>query len=201
MIGIGRGIALALACVFGLASGLGGILTLGLLRATPPLTPAAAVQEWEITLELTDSFLADRINAGGQDNPIALRDVRVTSRDDGTVLINATVSPTPGGVTRTPTAGRPGPPIPLPINPPSGGAGLAIPGEIVLRPGVQDGKLTVAVVRAGLGPLPTPPNLGRLLEDPLNARIAGAVQDEPFRVIAVATRQGAIIVRAMREGR
>lgn len=201
MIGIGRGIALALACLFGLALGLGGILTLGLVRATPPLAPAATAQEWEITLELTDSFLADRINAAGEGNPIALRDVRVTSRDDGTVLINATVSPTPGGATGTPTAGRPGPPISLPINPPTGGGGPAIPGEILLRPGAQDGKLTVAVVRAGLGPLPAPPNLGRLLEDPLNAQVAAAVQNEPFRVVAVSTRQGAIIVRATRERR
>lgn len=201
MIGIGRALLLAFICAIGLTLGIVGFLTLGLTRVSPAaLDPAAATQEWELTLELGDTFLAEQINAGGNTNPIALRDVRVTSREDGTVLINATVSPALGG-RATPTTGRPGPPIPLPIGPPAGGNAPAIPGEIVLRPGAQDGKLTVDVERASLGPLPLPPNLGRLLEDPINSQVANAVQNAPFRIVSVTTRQGAVIVRATRARR
>lgn len=198
MIGIGRGLLLALSCAVGLTVGIVGFLTLGLTRVAPAaLDPATATQEWEITLELSDAFLAERINAGGDNSPIALRDARVTARDDGTVLINANVSPALGGGA-APPAGRPGPPIPLPIGPPTGGNAPAIPAEILLRPGAQDGKLTVDVERASIGPLPLPPNLGRLLENPINGQVANAVQNEPFRIVSITTRQGAVIVRASR---
>lgn len=201
MIGIGRGLLLAFSCALGLVLGLGGFLTLGLTRVAPAaIAPPAATQEWGVTLELGDTFLAERINAGGGGNPIALRDVRVTSRDDGTILLNATVSPARGG-TATPTAGRPGLPIPLPIGPPGGGNTPLVPGEILLRPGVQGGQVKVDVVRASLGPLPLPANLGRLLEDPINSQVGNAVQNEPFRVIEVTTRQGAVLVRAARTRR
>ena len=201
MIGIGRGLLLVAICALGLVAGLGGFLTFGLTRVSPAtLAPPAATQEWDVTLEIGDTVLAERINARGEGNPITLRDAQVTSRDDGTVVINAIVSPARGG-NATPTAGRPGPPIPLPIGPPRGDEGLNIPAEIILRPGVQDGKLTVEVIRASIGPLPIPPNLGRLLEDPVNSQVESAVENVPFRIVGVATRNGTIVVRASRAAR
>ena len=173
MMTIGRGLLLALTCVIGLVLGLGGFLTLGLTQVAPPaVAPAASPQDWEIAAELSDAFLADRINNGGENGdkndenapPIKLSGATVAAHDDGTITIKGTVSPARGGATGTPTTGRPGPPIPLPINPPAGGSGPAIPAEIVLRPGVKDGKLAIEVVRATLGPLPIPFNLGRILE-------------------------------------
>ena len=211
MIAIGRGLLLTLTCVLGLALGLGGFLTLGLTKVAPPtIVPAASPQEWEITLELTDAFLADRINNGGENDgqnggrsagnepPIKLSGATVESRDDGTVTIKGTVSPARAGATGTPTSGRPGPPIPLPINPPPGG-GPSIPAEIVLRPGLQDGKLAIEVVRASLGPLPIPLNLGRILENPITMQLANAVQNKPFRVLSVTVQQGKLLVRTTRE--
>lgn len=196
MIGIGRRLLLVLTGAVGLIAGSGGFLALGLTGvAPPPLPPAAATQEWEITLDLTDAFLAEQIDTGGAGNQYALRDVRVTSRDDGTVVINATITATLGG-NGTPPAGRPGLPFPLP-----GSATPAVAGEFVLRPGVRDGRLIVDVERASLGPLPVPPNLGQLLENPLNRQVANTMGERPFRVVGVATRQGAVIVRAAREGR
>lgn len=198
MSGIGRGLLLAFVCTLGVVAGLGGFLTFGLTRVAPTtLAPPAATQEWDVTLEIGDPFLAERINARGEGNPIALRDAQVTSRDDGTVVISGSVAPARGGAA-TPTTGRPGPPIPLPIGPPRGGDGLNIPAEIILRPGAQDGKLTVDVVRASIGPLPIPPNLGRLLEDPINNQVGNAVENVPFRIIGIATRNGAIVVQARR---
>ena len=96
MMAIGRGLLLALTCVIGLALGLGGFLTLGLTKVAPPaVAPAASPQDWEIALELSDAFLADRINNGGEDNgksggnapPIKLSGATVASQDDGTVTI------------------------------------------------------------------------------------------------------------------
>jgi hypothetical protein len=68
-----------------------------------------------------------------------------------------------------------------------------------MRPGVKDGKLAIEVVRATLGPLPIPTNLGRLLENPINSQLATAVQNKPFRVLAVTVEQGKILVRTTRE--
>ncbi len=210
MMAIGRGLLLALTCVIGLALGLGGFLTLGLTKVAPPaVAPAASPQDWEIALELSDAFLADRINNGGEDNgksggnapPIKLSGATVASQDDGTVTIKGTVSPSRPGATGTATSGRPGLPISLPINPPASGGGPAIPAEIVLRPGVKDGKLVIEVVRATLGPLPLPTNLGRILEDPINMQLANAVQNKPFRVLTVTVQQGKLLVRTTREQR
>lgn len=200
---IGRGVLLTLSCVIGLALGLGGFLTLGLTKVAPPtIAPAASPQDWEITLELSDGFLADRINNGGENGnnnggnepPIKLRDATAESRDDGTITIKGVVSPARAGAAGTPTTGRPGPPI----NPPAGG-GPAILAEIVLRPGMKDGKLAIEVVRASLGPLPLPPNLGRILENPINTQLSNAVQNKPFRVLAVTVQQGKLFVRTTRE--
>ncbi|HEY8601827.1 MAG TPA: hypothetical protein VIL85_25595 [Thermomicrobiales bacterium] len=208
MIAVGRGLLLVLTCVIGLALGLGGFLTLGLTRVAPPtVAPAASPQDWEITLELSDAFLADRINNGGEgggknggnEPPIKLNDATVESRDDGTVTIRGIVSSSRAGAAATPATGRPGPPIPLPINPPTGGSGPAIPADIVLRPGVKDGKLAIEVVRATLGPLPLPPNLGRILENPINMQLSTSVQNKPFRVLAVSVQQGKLFVRTTRE--
>jgi hypothetical protein len=208
MMTIGRGLLLTLTCVIGLALGLGGFLTLGLTQVAPPaVAPAASPQDWEITVELSDAFLADRINNGGENSdkndgnapPIKLSSATVESQNDGTITIKGTVSPARAGATGTATTGRPGPPIPLPINPPSGGSGPAIPTEIVLRPGVKDGKLAIEVVRATLGPLPIPANLGRILENPINMQLATAVQNKPFRVLSVTVEQGKLLVRTTRE--
>lgn len=208
MITIGRGLLLTLTCVIGLILGLGGFLTLGLTQVAPPaVAPAASPQEWEITVELSDAFLADRLNNGGENGdknggnapPIKLSGATVDAQADGTIIIKGTVSPARAGATGTPATGRPGPPIPLPINPPAGGSGPAIPAEIVMRPGVKDGKLAIEVVRATLGPLPIPFNLSRLLEDPINTQLATAVQNKPFRVLSVTVEQGKILVRTTRE--
>ena len=210
MMTIGRGLLLALTCVIGLALGLGGFLTLGLTKVAPPtVVPAASPQDWEITVELGDAFLADRINNGGEEGgknggnapPIKLSGATVESHDDGTVTIKGTVAPARAGATGTPTTGRPGPPIPLPINPPAGSTGPGIPAEIILRPGVKDGKLAIEVVRATLGPLPLPTNLGRILEDPINMQLANATQNKPFRVLSVNVQQGKLLVRTTREQR
>lgn len=200
---IGRGLLLALTCVIGMALGVGGFLTLGLTQVAPPtIIPAASPQDWEITVELSDAFLTDRINNGGENGdknggnepPIKLRDATTESRDDGTVTIKGIVSPSRAGAAGTPTSGRPGPPI----NPPAGG-GPAIPAEIVLRPGVKDGKLAIEVVQASLGPLPLPSNIGRILENPINTQLSNAVQGKPFRVLAVTVQQGKLLVRTTRE--
>lgn len=75
------------------------------------------------------------------------------------------------------------------ISPPKSSCGLAS----------KDGKLAIEVVRATLGPLPIPFNLGRLLEDPINMQLATAVQNKPFRVLVVTVEQGKILVRTTRE--
>jgi len=116
MIAIGRGLLLALICVLGLALGLGGFLTLGLTKVAPPtIAPAASPQDWEITLELSDAFLAERINNGGENGaknggaelPIKLSGATAESRDDGTITIKGVVAPSLGAqLVRQRPAGR-----------------------------------------------------------------------------------------------
>jgi hypothetical protein len=227
MNGAVRALVSVLVGIVGLAMGLAGLLATGLVAVQPPaLDPAASPQDFEIALEITDAFLTARLNEGGGDQPIELRNARAVSRADGTVLITGQIAPgaappggggppigPPGGPPGTPPAGLPRPPINLPGNPPfalpgatpgatpGGGTAPAVPAEIVLRPGSQDGKVTAEVVSAQLGPLQLPAGLGRLIERPINDQLAGTLHGEPFRVTAVSTRDGALIVRARTEGR
>jgi hypothetical protein len=103
-------------------------------------------------------------------------------RADGTVTITGNVGLGGGAA---PSAGR------LPVNP----AG-AVAATIVLRPTAADGKLTVQVVSAQLGPIPVPGNLGALLEGPVNDQIANALSGQAFTITELAVRDGALLVRA-----
>lgn len=64
---------------------------------------------------------------------------------------------------------------------------------------MKDGKLAIEVVRATLGPLPLPPNLGQILENPINTQLSNSVQNKPFRVLTVTVQQGKLTVRTTRE--
>lgn len=209
-------ILLVLGLFFGVLIGIGGTLTLALTQVRPgaPITPVAT-QDWEITLDLSDAFLAARMNNGGMSGggnggsngggnlPLALSEVQTTTSADGTVRIQAKAALAQGSG-GTPPANQPRPPLPLPIGPGGSaapGTGGGIPVEIVLRPTAHDGKVAVAVEQAKLGPIAIPGNLGSLLENPINNQLGTAMENEPFQVVNISTRQGAVVIQARRAAR
>jgi hypothetical protein len=175
----------------GLVFGLIVMLLLGLVAVqAPKLSSAAPPQDWEITLEITNAYMGTLLNEQQGDRPIELKDPKAAFSKDGTVLITGSLAPA-GNVVPSPIPL----PIPLPIPIPGVGSALAVPVEIVLRPGSKDGKFTVEIVRTQLGPIPIPNGLGRLLESPINGQIVNATQGRPFRIIGVNVNDGFMIVR------
>lgn len=176
----------------GMLLGLAGILIVALVAVKPPsLAPIAASQSWDLTVEISDALLTSRLNADMPNLPLQLRDAKATSRADGTVLITGSLSP--AGVLATPPVVIPG----LPLNP----GAIAVPAEVILRPGVRDGNLVAEIVRTQLGPLPIPAQLGRLLEGPVNSQLASAAQGQPYRVNEIVVRDGSLLVRIQGEAR
>ena len=78
---------------------------------------------------------------------------------------------------------------------------IAIPAEIVLRPGSVGGKFTVELVRTQLGQIAIPNGLGRLLEGPINSQITNATQGRPFQITSIDVNDGYMLVRVRVEAR
>jgi hypothetical protein len=187
--GLVRGVVITLAVLIGVVIGVVGFLVVGLFAISPPdISPAAPGQPWDVTLDMSDTFLSTQLNNPQQNSsttvPIALSNAKAAMRADGTVTITGNVGLSGGGGA-APSAGR------LPVNP----AG-AVAATIVLRPTAANGKLTVQVVSAQLGPLPVPANLGALLEGPVNNQIANALSGQSFSITELTVRDGAMLVRA-----
>jgi hypothetical protein len=186
--GLVRGMIVAIAALIGVVIGVIGFLVIGLFAITPPeISPAAPGQPWDVTLDISDAFLTTQLNNPQQSSsspaPIALSNAKATMKADGTITITGNVGLSGGGA--APSTGR------LPINP----AG-AIAATMVMRPAAADGKLTVQVVSAQLGPLPIPGNLGAVLEGPINDQIANALSGQSFSITELTVRDGALVVRA-----
>ena len=186
-------VVLGVAALIGLVLGVVLLLALGLLAVQPPgIGAAAPAQPWDIELTMTDAFMTARLNEGRSDQPISLRDAKAKFRADGTLEITGTV----GASSTAAPSGRPALPLPSAVSNASVGA------TIVLRPTVStDGKLTVDVVSAQLGPLTIPAGLGRLLEGPVNSQLTNAMSGQPFRLLTVMLRDGSMTVRAKQEAR
>jgi hypothetical protein len=156
------------------------MLTMGLVAVrAPALGPAAAPQDWDITLEITNAYMGTLLQQQGGDKPIELRDAKAAFSKAGTVTITGSVAP--GGN----------------ILPNS----VTIPAEIVLRPGSNDGKFTVEIVRTQLGQVAIPSGLGRLLDSPINAQIVNATQGRPFRITSLDVNDGYMLIRVRVEAR
>lgn len=185
--GFARAIVFAAVALVGLIVGAGAFLGIGLFAVSPPaISQAAPGQPWDVSLDITDAFLSNQLNQPRTDQAVQLSDAKTIMRADGTISITGNVGA--GGRTAAPSAGGR-----LPINP----SGIAVAAEIVLRPSVSaDGKLTVEVVRAQFGPLPVPAQLGSLLEGPVNDQLANALNGQPFAIIELTLRDGAMLVRA-----
>lgn len=74
--------------------------------------------------------------------------------------------------------------------------GRGVGGRIDLVPSVAGGRLRMRVLQAKLGPLPAPANLERLVEGPVNARLAAAVGDLPAEVTSARVDTGGLTVTA-----
>jgi hypothetical protein len=196
MSGVGRWLPGGAAGCAGLAFALIAMLLLALVAVKAPgLGPAAASQDWQITLEISNAYMGTLLQEqqNADQPPIELRDPKGEFRSDGTVKIT-------GGLGAS--APLPTPVIPIPLPPlPGGGTGIEVPAEIVLRPGTNDGKFTVDFVSAQLGPIPLPDGLVRLLEGPINAQIDNATQNRPYRITGVEVNDGYMLVRVQVEGR
>jgi hypothetical protein len=189
--GLLRGAGIAFAALLGLIIGAVGFLVVGLFAISPPtISPAAPGQPWDVTLDITDAFLSTQLNNPQQAAaaPVKLSNAKAAMRADGTITITGNVAPSGGGGA-APSAGR------LPVNP-AGGVGATI----VLRPTAVDGKMTVQVVSAQLGPLPVPANIGAVLEGPVNDQIASALDGQSFSITELTVRDGAMLVRAKQTG-
>lgn len=178
--GLVRGVVVAFAALFGVILGVVGFLVVGLFAVTPPdISPAAPGQPWDVSIEISDTFLTTQLNEVQQNSsstvPIRLTDAKGVMRADGTVTITGNA-----GVGNTT--------VRLP--------NLAVPVTIVLRPTATDGKLTVAIVSSQLGVIPVPGNLGSLLEGPINDQIANALSGQPFTLTELTVSDGMLLVRA-----
>ncbi len=188
--GLMRGLGVAVVALIGVIIGVVGFLAIGLFVISPPtISQAAPGQPWDVTLDITDAFLTTQMNkprassSGISSIPIQLSDAKAAMHADGTVTITGNLGRSGG--TAAPSVGR------LPINT---NGNVAV--EIVLRPKAADGKLTVEVVSAQLGPLPIPANLGSLLDGPINDQIANALNGQSFAITELTVRDGAMLVRA-----
>jgi hypothetical protein len=189
--GLLRGAGIAIVALLGLIIGVVGFLLVGLFAISPPtISPAAPGQPWDVTLDITDTFLTTQLNTaqasgstGTTPVPVQLSDAKATMLADGTITVIGNVGRSGGGA--APSAGR------LPINT-SGN----VTAQIVLRPIAVDGKLTVEVVSAQFGPLPVPASLGNLIQGPINDQIANALNGQSFSITEITVRNGAMLVRA-----
>lgn len=192
--GLLRGLSVVVVAVIGVILGVVGFLVIGLFAISPPtISPAAPGQPWDITLDITDTFLTTQLNtprpsASASSStaavPVKLSNAKAAMHADGTVTVTGNVGLSTGGGA-APSAGR------LPIN-----TGGAVTAQIVLRPKAADGKLTVEVVSAQFGPLPVPANVGSVLEGPLNDQIASALNGQAFKITEITVREGAMLVQA-----
>jgi hypothetical protein len=174
MTGAMRWLTSGVAGVVGLVAGMLLLLTAGLVAVqAPALSPPAAPQDWDVTLEITNAYMGTLLQQQGGNKPIELRDPKAVFSKDGTVTITGSVAP--GGIS-------------LPSS-------IAIPAEIVLRPGSVGGKFTVEIVRTQLGQIAIPNGLGRLLEGPINAQITNATQGRPFQITSIDVNDGYMLVR------
>ena len=90
MSGAGRWLPGGAAGCAGLAFALIAVLLLALVAVrAPALSPAAASQDWQITLEISNAYMATLLKEQQAANqaPIELRDPTATFSNDGTVLI------------------------------------------------------------------------------------------------------------------
>jgi LmeA-like phospholipid-binding len=188
--GLMRGLGVAVVALIGVIIGVVGFLAIGLLAISPPtISQAAPGQPWDVTLDITNAFLTTQMNkprassSGSSSIPIQLSDAKAAMHADGTVTITGNLGRSGG--TAAPSVGR----LPINVN-----GNVAV--EIVLRPKAADGKLTVEVVSAQLGPLPIPANLGGLLDGPINDQIANALNGQSFAITELTVRDGAMLVRA-----
>lgn len=190
--GLVRGIVIAFFALAGLIVGAVAFLALGLFVVSPPtIAPAAKAQPWDVTVDITDTFLSAQLNRAGTDQPVQLSNAKSVTRADGTITITGNVGG--GGATGTATGGGR-----LPINP----SAVSVAVEIVMKPGVnQEGKLTVEIVKAQFGPLPVPNQIGKLLENPVNSQIANALNGQSFAITEISLRDGAMVVRARQASR
>ena len=60
--------------------------------------------------------------------------------------------------------------------------GRGVDGSLEVQPAVRDGHLQMDVLKVKLGPLPVPINVQRLIEDPVNERVAAALGGLPATV-------------------
>lgn len=74
--------------------------------------------------------------------------------------------------------------------------GHGVGGSIEMEPYVQDGQLRLRVVQAHLGRLPVPGGLERIVEGPINTRVAAAVSGLPATVTGVQVSDAGLTVTA-----
>ena len=75
MTGAVRWLTTGVAGVVGLAVGMLLLLAAGLVAVqAPALSPPAAPQEWDVTLEITNAYMSTLLQQQGGDKPIELRD-------------------------------------------------------------------------------------------------------------------------------
>lgn len=75
-------------------------------------------------------------------------------------------------------------------------AGRTVPGSVDLAPDVVDQRLVMRVLDAQLGPLAIPRDLGRLVEGPLNSRVADATSGLPASITAATVDASGLTVIA-----
>ena len=183
-----RALVIAFFGLLGVVIGAVAFLGLGLFAVSPPaISSAAPGQNWDVTVEISDAFLATQLSQPREGQPVQLREPKVAMKADGTLTITGNAGVGGGGAAPSAGGGR------LPINP----SNVNVPVTIQLRPSVSaEGKLTVEVVSAQFGPLPVPGQLGALLEGPVNDQIANALNGQPFTLTELTMRDGGMQVRA-----
>ncbi len=70
----------------------------------------------------------------------------------------------------------------------AGAGGVAVTGELVLDPKIDDGRLKLDVVDARLGSLGVPDPLAQLIEDKLAAALDNLDPGVDYRLVAITTR-------------
>ncbi len=189
--GVLRGVVVGVVALAGVLVGAFLFLVLGLFAVSPPtISQAAPGQDWDVTIEITDTFLSTQLNrsdgGGGGEQPVKLTNAKAVARADGTLTITGNV----GGNANS-AAPSSGPRLPINTS------AISVPVEIVMRPTAsQDGKLTVEIVKAQFGPLPVPNQIGKVLENPVNSQIAKTMNSQPFFITNITLRDGAMTVRA-----
>ena len=174
--GVLRGMMFGLVGLLGVVLGAVLFLLIGLFAVSPPaISQAAPGQDWDVTIEITDTFLSAQLNrsdgGGGGDQPVQLSNAKSVARADGTLTITGNVDGSPGGGAAPSSGPR------LPINT----SAISVPVEIV---------------KAQFGPLPVPNQIGKLLENPVNSQIAKTMNSQPFLITNITVRDGAMVVRA-----